>query len=259
MNVFAFDIETVPDTDAGRRLHGFTDLDDQEVAAAMFALRRAQTGGSDFLRLHLHRVVVISVAARIGDRFRVFSLGGEPGSDEADILQRFFDGIERYVPLLVSWNGSGFDLPVLHYRSLMHGIAAPCYWDTGDEQRDFRFNNYLNRFHERHTDLMDVLAGYQPRAAAPLDEIATLCGLPGKLGMSGDRVHERIAAGDHATVRDYCETDVLNTYLLYLRFERFRGRLDAAGFEAECERVRAALTEMDRPHLNEFLAAWSRS
>lgn len=255
MNVFAFDIETVPDVAGGRRLYGLEGLDDADAAEAMLALRRQESGGSDFLRLHLHRVVVISVAARIGERFTVFSLG-EGRDDEAEVLQRFFDGLERYVPRLVTWNGSGFDLPVLHYRALLHGVAAPKYWDTGDGDREFRFNNYLNRFHDRHTDLMDVLAGYQPRANAPLDEIASLCGLPGKLGMSGDQVRHRIAAGDFAAVRDYCETDVLNTYLLWLRFERLRGNLDSAGHQVECERVRAVLAEAGRPHLDQFLTEW---
>lgn len=256
MNVFAFDIETVPDIDGGRRLLGLEDLADSEVVDAMQALRRAETGGTDFQRLHLHRVVVISIAAQIEGRFRLFSLGGDEAQGEGDIIQRFFDGIERYTPVLVSWNGSGFDLPVLHYRGLMHGVSAGCYWDTGAANRDFRFNNYLNRFHERHLDLMDVLAGYQARANAALEDIASLCGLPGKMGMSGAEVAERVTAGDVASVRDYCETDVLNTYLLYLRFQRFRGQLDGETVERECERVRSALDALDRPHLRAFLEAW---
>ncbi len=255
MNVFAFDIETVPDVEGGRRLLGLDGLDDSQVAEAMLATRRAETGGSDFLRLHLHRVAVISVAARIGDRFRVFSIG-DADTGEGEIIQRFFDGLERYVPRLVSWNGGGFDLPVLHYRGMIHGVSARQYFETGDGDRTFRFDNYLNRFHERHTDLMDVLAGFQPRANAPLDEMATLCGFPGKMGMSGDQVRARIEAGDYDAVRNYCETDVLNTYLLYLRYELLRARLDQDGYAAACEQVRESLAAEDQPHLNEFLAAW---
>ena len=256
MNIFAFDIETVPDVAGGRRLHGLDGLDDHDAAEAMLALRREETG-NDFLRLPLHRIVVISVAAKIGEKFTVFSLG-EGGNDEAALIERFFDGIERYVPRLVSWNGGGFDLPVLHYRALMHGISAPRYWDTGDQDRSFRYNNYHNRFHDRHTDLMDILAGFSGRAVAPLDQVATLCGFPGKLGMSGAAVREHIEQGDFAAVRDYCEHDVLNTYLLWLRFEWMRGGLDASGYETECQRLRDALAEADKPHLNRFLEAWDR-
>jgi predicted PolB exonuclease-like 3'-5' exonuclease len=255
MNVFAFDIETIPDVAGGRRLHGLEGLDDDQAAEALLAMRREETG-SDFLRLPLHRVVVISVAALIGDRFTVFSLG-EGGDDEAALIERFFDGIERYVPQLVSWNGSGFDLPVLHYRGMIHGLSAPRYWETGDTDRAFRFNNYQNRFHDRHTDLMDVLAGYSGRAVAPLDQLATLCGFPGKLGMSGADVRHEIAAGRFDAVRDYCEHDVLNTYLLWLRFRRLRGELDDSGYETECGRVRDALREAEKPHLDQFLNAWT--
>lgn len=255
MNVFVFDIETVPDVEAGRRVLGLDGLSDTDTAEAMYARRRQDTGGSDFLRHHLHKIAVISIAARLGDRFKVWSIGDE-NCGEREILERFFDGIDRYTPVLVSWNGGGFDLPVLHYRSLFHGVSAPRYWENGRNDQSFRWNNYLSRFHERHTDLMDVLAGYQPRANAPLDEVATLCGLPGKLGMSGAKVWEYVARGDYGAVRDYCETDVLNTYLLYLRFELMRGHLDAVGYRRECQRVRELLEAEAKPHFLEFLAAW---
>ena len=120
-------------------------------------------------------------------------------------MRRFFDGIEKYTPQLVSWNGSGFDLPVLHYRALIHGVPAARYWDWGDENRDFKFNNYCRRYHTRHLDLMDVLAQYQPRANAPLDEMARLCGFPGKLGMDGSEVRGRSPQAASTTIRNYCE------------------------------------------------------
>ncbi|MBU1192273.1 MAG: 3'-5' exonuclease [Gammaproteobacteria bacterium] len=255
MNVLVFDIETIPDLDAGRRLYGLEDLNDKDVAKAMFHLRRQETGGSEFLRLHLHRVVAISAVLRSRDSLKVWSLG-EPESDEKELVQRFFDGIDKYTPTLVSWNGGGFDLPVLHYRGLVHGIAAPRYWDTGDDDRDFKWNNYQSRFHARHTDLMDVLSGYQPRAVAPLDDIASMLGFPGKMGMSGAKVWDNYLAGGIVDIRNYCETDVLNTYLVYLRFELMRGKLSAAEYHAECLQLRDYLKAEAKPHFDEFLAAW---
>ncbi len=203
-------------------------------------------------------IVAISVALRTGDTFRLWSLG-EEGSDEAELVRRFYDGIDRYTPDLVSWNGGGFDLPVLHYRALKHGIQAPRYWETGDADREFRFNNYLSRFHWRHVDLMDVLSGFQPRARASLDQAAVLLGYPGKLGMSGDKVWDCYRGGGIREIRDYCETDVLNTWLVYLRFEHMRGNLDDVELKRELQLVRATLKTMDAPHLNEFLAAWPES
>ena len=255
MHCFSFDIETVPDVEFGRRMWELDELPDDDVATAM-TFKQLQRSGSEFLPLHQHRVVAISVALRTGDSFKVWSLGDEE-SDEADLVRRFFDGIDRYTPDLVSWNGGGFDLPVLHYRALKHGIQAPRYWETGESDREFKWNNYLSRFHWRHVDLMDVLAGFQPRARASLDQAAVLLGFPGKLGMSGDKVYEKFADNAIGEIRDYCETDVLNTWLVYLRFEFMRGNLDEKGLAREYKLVRDTLAAMDRPHLNEFLGAWA--
>ena len=255
MNVLVFDIETVPDVDSGRRLLALDGLGDAEVVQIM-RHRRQQASGTELMRHHLNRVVAIAVVLRAGGRVRVWSLG-EAESSERELVERFFDGIERYSPNLVSWNGSGFDLPVLHYRAMLHGVSAPCYWDPGDDDQSFRWNNYLNRFHARHTDLMDVLAGYQPRAFAPLDEIAQMLGFPGKLGMDGSGVWDAYAAGEVERIRAYCEVDALNTFLVYLRYELMRGRLSPDAYERECELVRDGLRDDERGHLAEFLQAWA--
>ena len=254
MNCFSFDIETVPDTDLGRQMYGLEGLEDEDVGTAML-FKRQQSAGHDFLPLHQHRVVAISVALRRGDTFRVWTLGEEE-SDEAEIVGRFFDGIARYTPDLVSWNGGGFDLPVLQYRALKHGIQAPGYWEIGESDRDFKWNNYLSRYHWRHIDLMDVLANFNPRASAKLDEIASMLGFPGKLGMDGSKVWGKFLEGGIREIRDYCETDVLNTWLVYLRFEFMRGNLDAKDLEREYALIRATLESMNKSHLSDFLAAW---
>jgi predicted PolB exonuclease-like 3'-5' exonuclease len=254
MHCFSFDIETVPDVDFGRRMWNLDGLSDADVGTAMTFMRQQKTG-SDFLPLHVQRIVAISVAFRTGDSFRVWTLG-DRDADEAEIIRRFYEGIERYSPELVSWNGSGFDLPVLHYRALKHGIQAPRYWEMGDNDREFRYNNYLSRFHWRHIDLMDVLAGFQMRGRASLDQMAVMLGFPGKLGMSGDKVWPCWLDGGIDEIRNYCETDVLNTYLVYLRFEFMRGNIDAVGLEKEYDLVRSTLQSMDQEHLNQFLDAW---
>ncbi|MDR1228779.1 MAG: 3'-5' exonuclease [Azoarcus sp.] len=260
MPALIFDIETIPDVAGLRRLHGLPEenLSDAEVAELAFQQRRAASG-NDFLPHYLQRIVTISCALYSPGQFRVFSLS-EPDSGESGIVQRFFDGIEKYTPQLVSWNGGGFDLPVLHYRGLLHGIAAPRYWDLGDgdyaDSREFKWNNYISRYHARHLDLMDLLALYQPRANAPLDDLAKLMGYPGKLGMDGSAVWTAWQAGRIAEIRDYCETDVVNTGLVYLRFLKMRGLLDQAGWAREVAMVRTTLEKIDAPHWREFLAAW---
>ncbi|MBK8018995.1 MAG: 3'-5' exonuclease [Betaproteobacteria bacterium] len=253
--VLVFDIETVPDVAALRRLREFDpSLSDAEVAEAAFRARREQTG-SDFLQHHLHKVVVISCVLRDRDHFRVWSLG-EAEEPEGQLIQRFFDGVERYAPQLVSWNGGGFDLPVLHYRGLANGVVASKYWDLGEDDRDFKWNNYISRYHMRHLDLMDLLAMYQPRASVPLDELAQILGFPGKLGMAGGKVWQAYLDGQIQGIRDYCETDVVNTYLVYLRFQLMRGALGREAYANECMLVRGALEKLPGEHWRQFLRMW---
>lgn len=250
-----FDIETIPDIAGFRALRDLpADLPDVEVAERAFEERREKTG-NDFLPHHLHRVAAISCVLRDREHFRVWSLG-EAGDTEKVLIQRFFDGIEKYTPQIVSWNGGGFDLPVLHYRGMVNGVRAARYWDMGEDDRDFKWNNYISRYHARHLDLMDLLAMYQPRASAPLDEISQLLGFPGKVGMSGGKVWEKYQAGQLEAIRAYCETDVVNTYLVYLRFQLMRGVLDEKRYASECSLVRATLKESTASHWKEFLGAW---
>ena len=254
MNTLVFDIETVPDVELGRRLYGLEDLDDGAVAQAMFAKQRALRQ-SDFLPAPQQRIVAISVVLRTRDGLKIFSLG-DVESPERELVQRFFDGLERFSPVLVSWNGSGFDLPVLQYRALRHGVNAHRYWETGESDRDFRYNNYLSRYHWRHIDVMDVLSGYGASGRASLELAAQLIGLPGKLGIGGSQVWAAYRRGELAAIRDYCEIDVLNTYLIFLRFQLVRGELDASSYANEVAVVETKLAESDRPHLQQYLELW---
>jgi predicted PolB exonuclease-like 3'-5' exonuclease len=252
-----FDLETIPDVEGLRRLHGWgPEVQDAEVAQRAFAARKELTG-SDFLPLHLQRVAVVGCVFRDDQGFRVRCLGQADDSEHV-LLSGFFKTIERYTPKLVSWNGNGFDLPVLHYRSLIHSVVAPRYWDTGDDDREFRYNNYLSRYHTRHVDLMDVLAKHNGRGNAPLDDLAKLCGFPGKMGMDGSQVWHAWTHGQAQEVRAYCETDVVNTWLVYCRFRLLRGELDTASYEAEIALVRETLEQSTEPHWKQYLEAWGR-
>jgi hypothetical protein len=253
--ILAFDIETVPDVAGLRRVHALpAELSDAAVVEWIAQQRRAQTG-NDFLPLHYHQVVAIACALRDGSGFKIASVGAA-GDTEPELIRRFFDLIDRYTPQLVSWNGGGFDLPVLNHRALIHGVTAAKYWDWGDDDREFKYNSYLGRYHTRHLDLMDVLAMYQPRAAAGLDAMARLCGFPGKLGMEGSEVAGAVAGGRLDEVRRYCETDVMNTYLLYLRFRRLRGELSAGEYAKEASLARERVAAANQPHWQAYLAAW---
>jgi hypothetical protein len=251
--VLVFDIETIPDVAGIRRLHELpADLPDAEVAEVAFQKRRAQTG-SDFLGPQLHKVIVVGCVLREADAIKVFSIAEE---SEKDTLQRFYDGIEKLVPQIVSWNGGGFDLPVMNYRSLINGVAAPKFWDQGEDDKDFRWNSYLGRYHQRHLDLMDVLAMYQPRNNAPLDDVARLAGFPGKVGVGGAQVWSAFQAGKLAEIRAYCEADTVNTWLLFLRFQKLRGAMSVEQYRKETALLRGVLDKRPEPHWREFLSLW---
>jgi 3'-5' exonuclease len=259
--ILVFDIETVPDVAAIRKLWNLPAEATDFAVAELAIQRRRQATGGEFLPLHLQRVVAIACALHSETGLRIWSLANAHDSED-QLIQRFFDGIERFSPQLVSWNGSGFDLPVLHYRAMIHGLAAPRYWEMGDgdglDARDFKWNNYISRYHMRHLDLMDLLALYNGRANAPLDDLAKLCGFPGKLGTDGSQVWSLYQAGEIGHIRAYCETDVANTYLLYLRFQHFRGHLLAVEYQERVAQVREFVNaQADRaPHWAEYRDAW---
>ncbi|MDB6096561.1 MAG: 3-5 exonuclease, partial [Francisellaceae bacterium] len=128
----------------------------------------------------------------------------------------------------------------------------------GEKDNNYKWNNYINRYHFRHIDLMDVLSSYNNRAITSLETIAILLGLPGKMGMSGAQVYQSYCEKDLKSIRHYCETDVLNTYLVYLRFELMRGNLNVETHEIECEKLKAQLKLSSKPHFHEFLRHWEK-
>lgn len=262
--VLAFDIETIPDAAGARAALALPDSVPDADSAEMALRLRRQAVGRDFLQLPLHRVAVISCVLRQRgaadddeNALKIFSLC-EPRYDEKSAVAMFFKVVEKYTPQLVSWNGGGFDLPVLHYRAMAHGVSARRYWqaDGADSRGDkFRFNQYTARYHDRHLDLMDVLAMHQASGFARLDDLAKICGLPGKIGVGGDRVWEAFRAGRLDEIRQYCEADAMLTYLLFARFQRFRGLWSEEALRAECDFVRARL-RAEGGQWDEFLEKW---
>jgi len=252
--VAVFDLETVPDVDLGRRLWGLTG-DDRTVAEKMLIRRKGETGGSDFLKPLFHKIVAIAMTWRHPDgSFKVRALGAAE-DDEAALITKFLHAMEKR-PLLVSWNGSGFDLPVLHHRAMLNRIPGPTFFDTTSQHA--KFDNYWGRYQRRHTDLMDVLANFQARSGAKLDQVAVALGYPGKFGLDGSKVLEKWFGGQRADVRDYCETDVLNTWLVWLDWALAQGILGEDEHATELKSLQAYLEEegLLRPHLQGFLHAW---
>ncbi len=260
--ILCFDIETLPDPKAIRATHLSAAADDHTAIEEAKAAQRERTG-SDFLPIPCQKVLVASCVLRTREGLQVLSLEDVDGAGEAKVVQDFFGLIDQHVPQLVSWNGAGFDLPVFNLRAMVHGVAAPTYWDLGGGDKEFKWNNYQSRYHTRHLDVMDALAMHNNRASAKLDVMARLCGFPGKVGgVDGSQVYDTWRAGQQEIVRKYCETDVMNTYLLYLRFLQITGSLSPEAYDEEMQVVVDTLDGLYRAdpqgasHWDEFLTAW---
>ena len=244
------DIETVPDPEIGRGLYGLDDLDEGEVMRAMQHHYQQRTG-LEFLPPIQHKVVAIGVVLRNDEGVRPLVLGDEDAK-ESELIMRFFRGLGHYVPDLVTWNGAAFDLPVLNFRALRHEVQAKNYWETGVNDRAFRFNNYLSRFHWRHTDLMDALSGFQGRGRPSLREACALLGLPGKNLMEGSSVMDAYLEGRIGDIRRYCLEDALNTYLVSIHFDYLRGNLSQDSLDEEYGLLIDVLKASGEQHLAEF-------
>ena len=215
-NVIVWDLETIPDFDALRRVCGNDASDDE--------LERDVLKGK-FPKHVFHQIVCIGaiVARRTGDGWSVIAKGaphcGE--RDEATLIKSFTDRIGELQPTLVTFNGHGFDLPVLRYRAMLHKISAP----------GLVAASYFHRYGASSVDLMDHLASFG-QAKASLHEICRSMSLPGKnSGVDGSQVRQMHEEGRLAEIAAYCLEDVLNTFRLWLRYELFCGRLSREQFD----------------------------
>ncbi len=254
--VLVFDLETIPDLSAARKLYGFDGLSDEEASLAWTNLRMQQ-GGNEFPRLPFHEIVCCSGLGWRDGKLSLFSFSQKTLA-EADILRRFLGIFDQLSPTLVSWNGSGFDLPVLMYRAMLHGVTAKGLLDQGESIPNRKYNNYLNRYHPLHTDLMDVLAMFSGGKGQKLDDMAVLMGCPGKQGISGYQVPQMVAEHRWEEIEQYCESDVLNTWLIYLRWLRLKGVLSPADHASQIQLTRHLLQEHP-VHSCSFLSQWEQA
>ena len=249
-----FDVETVPDADAGRRwLHLDGGLADRQVREMMMAARRDQTGQSDFLKPPFHQVVAISAALIDADgTMRRLGPLGQPHDDEASLLRSFFQVIDEVKPRLVGWNSSGFDIPTILYRAMRHHIVAGSFYRFGEP-----YHGYRKRFDEEsHLDLMDLLCGYGASPRVTLDEMAAILAIPGKVGIDGSDVLTLFDEGNIARIRSYCSHDVLTTALIFMHYAFHREWLDESKRLAFFRSARQCVLEGDEKIWGPYREAW---
>ena len=182
--------------------------------------------GSEFLPVCFHRVVSISavMADGFGRFLRVSTLEGE---NERDKIAKFLTFIEDFNPRLVSFNGRGFDLPMIMARAMCYDLSAAAYFETNDRDNNkSKWENYRSRYDGRfHLDLLDHISDFGAVRGLKLDHICASVGLPGKYDVHGDQVLQLYYAGEQAKIDEYCRSDVLNTYWLFLKYELLRGKI----------------------------------
>jgi len=240
-NLIVWDIETVPDIKGFAVANGRDGKSDHEIRAEM---------GDKFPKHIYHSIICIGalVAHREDSRWVVDALGAPHVGERSEkaLIASFVDRISVLSPQLVTFNGSSFDLPVLRYRAMLHGVAAP----------GLSLRPYFNRYTEDAVDLCDVLSSFSFQGKATLHELCRVMGLPGKPdGISGAEVEKYYRDGHVRDVAEYCESDVVNTYRLWLRYELFRGRLSDAEFHASEDTLVDFIKARGntKPHLTDLL------
>lgn len=265
-NLFVFDIETIPDLKAAKNLLAIEEATKEELRAALVKYHLDITDQKNsFLRQVFHQIIAISfLEAEIirdfnGQEFyQIIDIrsGGDLTSSEGDLVKGFFSHLKKNSSRLVSFNGRHFDLPVLKYAAMKHEVEAAWLYKNGD-----KWNNYNQRYSlDWHCDLAEAFSDFGTSAKSKMNELCAAFNLPGKLGIDGSMVMEFFDQGRLQEIRDYCETDVLNTYLLYLIYQHHNGSMSRDSF-AKCKKNLQEFLEKksaQKPHFAEFLSEWKK-
>ena len=235
--VVVWDLETVPDLAAAARMLDLGAAPEAKVREAL---------GSAFPKHPLHKIVCIGalVASRQSEGWRIDALGAPHIGErtEAKLISDFIEKIGELLPQLITFNGHSFDLPVLRYRAMVNRVSAG----------GLQVRQYFHRYTDHALDLCDALGSYMPGAKVKLDEVSKILGLTGKPeGIDGSRVEEMVLAGQIEEVARYCESDVLNTYRVWLVYELFRGSITAKELEWSEMQIRdfVVARKATNPHL----------
>lgn len=273
--VLFFDMEWVPDAVGAKRLFDLED-DATELEAMQQMWERvssydAEANPRPFLKYMFSRVVSIAFLSRKpvirdGERVIEFSLNSLPmlpvesdDVDEAEIIEKFLYFLGRRCPQLVGYNSAESDMQVLIQRGMINDVSAPDFCRRPD--KPWEGIDYFRRWdNEDHLDLLKLFSGrwdMTPR----LDELARLCGFPGKIDVKGDQVTDLWLARDITRIVEYNLFDVLNTYLIWLRVVHFTGQVSDENYIAEQEHFREFLEgEAQKPEkafIARFLDKWA--
>jgi predicted PolB exonuclease-like 3'-5' exonuclease len=221
-----FDIETRVDKRLLNRVFFSAQQLRDEEAYQQYNERLTKDGVRGFFPTTLHVPISIAIG-HVGDDYVLRSVEslGYPNPSEEKLAREFWAFAEHFSGCLVSFNCTGFDLPVMELQALRYGIAAPAHFaETALRSRDRE---------GRHLDLLDFITNYGAfHVRGGMDLLLKLIGMPGKTTFSGADVQELFEAGRLAEIDRYCRNDVIQTYFLFIRVQLVRGRIDEAVYRA---------------------------
>lgn len=260
--LFVYDIETIPDTDVLYNLTGSQTTDVIEKRKELEEYSASVSNGNAFPRQLFHKVVSVSIL--IADiknidgyeYYNIEKIGtiSSTNNTEKEIVEKFFKYILKYIPRLVDYNGKNFDLPVMKYRAMKYNISIENLFKSGD-----KWNNYNQKYSlDWHCDLLDALSDFGSSARCKMNEVCAILGIPGKIGIDGSKVATMYDEGLLNDIDNYCETDVLNTYLIYLNYALLTGKIDNSGFLSMNNDLIKHMKNRNLPHFQEFLDEWKK-
>jgi len=246
----ALDLETIPDEGLVSAMDAEPSRSYADKVSRLLAARRAQTSGrNDFLPIPYHRpVVACSLEAVERDGALIVADAGcwtDRDEPEEAFLERTWQRLQGRT--LVTFHGRGFDLPVLELRSLKLGRSIHAQ-GARDRRGALGEGACPGRVPEEHHDVMELLSR-GGGAPSSLDLYAKLVGLPGKEGVAGKDVATLYGQGALEQIAGYCMSDVLQTWLLYLRYRLLDGSLSAAGYALSVAACREKLPALLAAHL----------
>ncbi len=263
-NLFVFDIETIPDISAAKNLLDMPKGSKDELRQGLTKYHLDITDGKNsFLRQPFHQIVAISfLEAEIvrdfngSEFYKIIDIrsGGDLVATEADLVRGFFAHLKKNFSRLVSFNGKNFDMPVLKYAAMKHEVEAAWLYKLGD-----KWNNYNQRYSlDWHCDLAEAFSDFGASAKVKMNELCAAFNLPGKIGVDGSQVMQMFDDDKLEEIRNYCETDVINTYLLYLVYQHHNGSISKDSF-VKCKKNLHEFLEIksqSKTHFAEFLKEW---
>ncbi len=238
MNYLIFDVETIPDLDYGKRFLNLDGLNNEDIGRAMFFQQQQKTG-NEFLPFYLQKVISISVLTDTEDALELKSLVVNE-EDEKLIIQRFYNTLEKEDYCLVTWNGLLFDLPALNYRALFNQVDASSYW----QKKSW------------HIDVKDSLSGNRSKGQGSLDQVSKGLGFPGRINLQGNQVWDSYLEGNKESISNYCDFDVFNTYLVFLKYQAMIGKLSDDQLSSKLKQFKIMLKETNEKHFEVFLKRW---